>query len=190
MKTEWTTQREKACINIANRAEASIWLFNETGYYYKKINTILLLGIVCANLIFGSAGVLSVSLGYWPHLIYLNLCAQILIILTGAFGAVIKGLDLEEKITKCRNISFRYSILFLDIKKEINKDIKKRIDFDIFYEKINSESIELKYDIVQIPSSILKKYEIKFGDRAIKYKDLFIDYLEMDREVYQLDKFV
>lgn len=174
MKTKWSQQREQACIEIANKAAAFVWLFNETRDYYRKLSTVLIITLAICNILFGSSGILSLRFGAWSGIIYVMLVIQVMIILTGALGAVFKALNFDDKILKCEKISLRFSIIHIDIEKELKKDVKKRIDFDIFYERINSQGMDIKYDLIHIPNSIHKKYESIFKEKAIAYKDLFI----------------
>lgn len=196
MATAWTIERQDACIQIANRAEAFNWLCNETANYYRIINITLLTTIVIFSYIFGSSGILSLFSGVGDQsFIYVNLAIQIMVIITGIIGTITKSLSLDEKITRCRIVSLRYTILFLEIKKEINKDISKRMDFDIFYEKINSEEVDLKNDSIHFPKYIYKKYYRKIGQNSIKFENLYIEHLgygnynpELDKQILEITK--
>lgn len=188
MNTAWNAEREDACLDIANKAEIFIWLYSETANFYKTVNTTLLTIIVVSSYIFGTSGILTFFTQSQNGTEYVTLIIQFLIILTGILGSIVKSLKFSEKIVDCQNRALLYSILFIDIKKELKKAVNKRIDFDVFYEKINSEQLSLKANMLYIPSCVSNKYNLRYSKTFIKYDDLFIE--QLTKEISKLSDYV
>lgn len=187
----WNKENENECIYIANRAEAFIWLHNEASLWYTKLSTALTITIVIGNFLFGSTGITTLFTNNWSATRYINLVLQVFVIIIGIIGVVHKALSFNEKILKCNLASFHYSSLFITIKRELNKDIKDRTNFTVFYDKISSEEIDLKNNVINIPDHIFKKYYLKLGISALKYEDLLVEHVSnKDITIFELDKYV
>lgn len=170
---EWNESNENTCRGLSKRSKAFSWIYAETSRYYNKINTAFTLIIVIGNFLLGSSGIPTIFTQNFYDTRYINLILQISVIFLGMVGIVYKILNISDRIVKANLISYRYSSLYVDIKRELSKIREKRISYDIFYEKISKEELDLKQNFVSIPNKIIKDYRKKFLEKAVKYEDLF-----------------
>ena len=160
---KWNSDKEKECTALYKKAKTYIWLYTETSKLYTKLNTLFTLIIIVGNYIFGSTGIPALFASDWYGAKYINLFIQIMIILMAVLGTIYKILDFTTKISQSNLLIYRYSSLNMDIKKELAKDRKDRIEYDIFYADIIKEDTELIQELIIVPDYIMKKYEKQFG---------------------------
>lgn len=175
----WTEENELACKKAADRAGAFVWLYNETTITYKRRKNIFNLIIAGGGYLLGSSGIPTLFIN-WSNVKWINFIIQILMIIMGIISTIYVVLAYDKTVEKCTWASSKFSSLFLEIKKEVDKDPKMRIDYATFYEKIYLAESEVRQSGIYIPDKIIEKYYNRMGDYAINFDELFIHHI--DRE--------
>ena len=169
----WNESEDEFCKQIANRRGAYVWLYNSTARYYSMFSRVF---IFCAAIFTGIVGIVSVIINGIPSLQSVweaGLALGVLTVVSGIASTIYGILGLEDRAKEFSKAGSKSSKLFLDIRKQMQKDLVDRMPAIKFINKILEDDIELKNELLHVPAHIVRKYYNTFEDRAIPYNLLF-----------------
>jgi len=197
-KVKWSSTQIRSCQIIANRAGAFVWLYEETTEYYQKQSMFFTILIAIGNYVFGSTGIPTLFATGWEGIKYITLGIQICVIIMGIIGTIFSVLDYNKKITRTSWALTKYNSIFLEINKELRKDIDSIADYTTFYTKIIDDENEVKSSAVPVPDKIFTRYYSLMSSKALTYNELFLNHMNLTEgsaikkvdTIHKLDKYL